>query len=193
MIAGWLIKTGCGYCVFSEVLQAGEVDIDEVANAIRYPLRRVHLSLIAWCGESEDEDELATMERCITALSKSLDAQERPLFIAADRVTGWAWIPVPEDAAPHAVSRLSEFVKARPDAPLIAAGEPLPGVDGFRRSHQQALATRAVILASESHTPAVTVYSDPGLVLAAQFLCRPSADANMGGRCPGPPCLRDGQ
>ena len=152
-----------------EVLQAGEVDIDEVANAIRYPLRRVHLSLIAWCGESEDEDELAPMERCITELSKSVGAQERPLFIAADRVTGWAWIPLPEDAAPHAVSRLSEFVKARPDAPLIAAGEPLPGVDGFRRSHQQALATRAVVLASESHTPAVTVYSDPGLVLAAQF------------------------
>ena len=152
-----------------EVLQAGEVDIDEVANAIRYPLRRVHLSLIAWCGESEDEDELAAMERCITELSKSVGAQERPLFIAADRVTGWAWIPLPEDAAPHAVSRLSEFVKARPDAPLIAAGEPLPGVDGFRRSHQQALATRAVVLASESHTPAVTVYSDPGLVLAAQF------------------------
>src|SRR5271165_241654 len=152
-----------------EVLQAGEVDIDEVANAIRYPLRRVHLSLIAWCGESEDEDELAAMERCITELSKSVGAQERPLFIAADRVTGWAWIPLPEDAAPHAVSRLSEFVKARPDAPLITAGEPLPGVDGFRRSHQQALATRAVVLASESHTPAVTVYSDPGLVLAAQF------------------------
>ncbi len=152
-----------------EVLQAGEVDIDEVANAIRYPLRRVHLSLIAWCGESEDEDELAAMERCITELSKSVGAQERPLFIAADRVTGWAWIPLPEDAAPHAVSRLSEFVKARPDAPLIAAGEPLPGVDGFRRSHQQALATRAVVLASESHMPAVTVYSDPGLVLAAQF------------------------
>lgn len=152
-----------------EVLQAGEVDIDETANAIRYPLRRVHLSLIAWCGESEDADELARMERCITELSKSLGAQERPLFIAADRVTGWAWIPLPTDAVPHAVSGLREFVNARADAPLIAVGDPIPGVEGFRRSHQQALATRAVVIASESSPPRVTVYSDPGLVLAAQF------------------------
>lgn len=152
-----------------EVLQAGEVDIDETANAIRYPLRRVHLSLIAWCGESEDADELARMERCITELSKSLGAQERPLFIAADRVTGWAWIPLPTDAVPHAVSGLREFVNARADAPLIAVGDPIPGVEGFRRSHQQALATRAVVIASESSPPTVTVYSDPGLVLAAQF------------------------
>jgi DNA-binding PucR family transcriptional regulator len=152
-----------------EVLQAREVDIDEVANAIRYPLRRFHLSLIAWCGESEDADDLAGMERCITELSKSLGAQERPLFIAADRVTGWAWIPLPADAVPHVISGLREFVNARADAPLIAAGDPLPGVEGFRRSHQQALATRAVVIASESPPPAVTVYSDPGLVLAAQF------------------------
>ena len=152
-----------------EVLQADEIDIDEVANVIRYPLRRNHLSLIAWCGESEDADELARMERCIVELSKSLGAQERPLFIAADRVTGWAWIPLSVDAAEHAVSGLREFVNARADAPLIAAGDPLPGVDGFRRSHHRALATRAVVIASESAPPAVTVYSDPGLVLAAQF------------------------
>jgi DNA-binding PucR family transcriptional regulator len=152
-----------------EVLQAGDVDIDEVANAIRYPLRRTHLSLIAWCGESEDEDELAGMEHCISELSKSLGAQERPLFIAADRVTGWAWIPLPADAVPHAVTGLRQFVNTRADAPLIAAGNPLPGVDGFRRSHQQALTTRAVVIASKSHPPAATVYSDPGLVVAAQF------------------------
>jgi len=70
---------------------------------------------------------------------------------------------------PHAVSGLREFVNARADAPLIAAGGPLPGVEGFRRSHQQALATRAVVIASESPPPGVTVYSDPGLVLAVQF------------------------
>ena len=54
---------------------------------------------------------------------------------------------------PHAVSGLREFVNARADAPLIAAGGPLP----------------AVVIASESPPPGVTVYSDPGLVLAVQF------------------------
>jgi DNA-binding PucR family transcriptional regulator len=91
------------------------------------------------------------------------------LFVAADRVTGWAWIPLPVDAAPNAVTQIRQFANARADAPWIAAGSPLRGVDGFRRSHQQALATRAVVIASGSHPPAVTAAGDPGLVVAARF------------------------
>jgi DNA-binding PucR family transcriptional regulator len=152
-----------------DVLDGGEIEVDEVANAIRYPLRGMHLSLIVWCGESEQGNELLVMERFITDLAKSLGAQERPLFIGADRVTGWAWIPLPDNAAPNAITRIREVANAQPDTPWIAAGDPLPGVDGFRRSHQQAVATRAVVIASESHPPAVTAASDPGLVVAAHF------------------------
>jgi DNA-binding PucR family transcriptional regulator len=152
-----------------EVLDGGEIDIDEAADTIRYPLRRIHLSLIVWCDESEDGNELVAMERFVAELAKALNAHERPLFIGADRVTGWVWIPVPVDAAAHAATRLREFANARTDAPWIAAGDPLPGVDGFRRSHRQALATRAVVIASESHPAAVTMHGDPGVVVAAQF------------------------
>jgi PucR C-terminal helix-turn-helix domain/GGDEF-like domain len=152
-----------------EVLDGGEIDIDEMTDAIRYPLRRIHLSLIVWRGESEVGNELVVMERFIQHLAKSLDADERPLFVAADRITGWAWVPLPVDAAADAVERLREIAMAWEDAPWIAAGDPLPGVDGFRRSHRQALAARAVVMASGTHPPAVTMYSDPGLMVAAQF------------------------
>jgi DNA-binding PucR family transcriptional regulator len=152
-----------------ELLDGGEIDIDEMAEAIRYPLRRIHLSVIAWCSESDNGGELVAMERYISELGKLLGVQEPPLFVAADRVTGWAWIPLPVDAAPDAVTQIREFANARADAPWIAAGSPLRGVDGFRRSHQQALATRAVVIASGSHPPAVTAAGDPGLVVAAQF------------------------
>jgi DNA-binding PucR family transcriptional regulator len=152
-----------------EVLDGSEVDIDEVTNLIRYPLHRIHVSLILWCSESEDGNELVVMERFVGELAKSLGADVRPLFVAADRVTAWAWIPLLEDAAPAAVKRIREFADARANGPWIAAGDPLPGVDGFRRSHGQALAARAVVMASGSHPPAVTATSDPGLVVAAQF------------------------
>jgi DNA-binding PucR family transcriptional regulator len=152
-----------------ELLDGGEIDIDEAAATIRYPLRRVHLSLVVWCGESEDGNELVAMERFVAEFAKALNAHERPLFIGADRVTGWAWIPVPDDAAPHAITRLREFVNARTGAPWIAAGAPLPGIDGFRRSHEQAQAARAVVMASGSRQPAVTAVSDPGLVVTAHF------------------------
>jgi hypothetical protein len=152
-----------------EVLEGGEIDLDKATNAIRYPLRRTHLSLIAWCDESEQGNELVAMERFVTEFATSLGAHERPLFMAADRVTGWAWIPLPAEAEEHAIERLRAFASTRADAPWIATGDPLPGVDGFRRSHQQALATRAVVTASGSHVPAVTGASDPGLAVAAQF------------------------
>jgi DNA-binding PucR family transcriptional regulator len=152
-----------------EVLDGSEIDIDEVTNVIRYPLHRNHLSLIVWCGESENGNELVVMERFVTELAKSLGADERPLFVAADRVTGWAWVPLTTEAALDAVRRTRDFADAHADAPWIAAGDPLAGVDGFRRSHRQALVARAVVLASGSHPPAVTVASDPGLVVAAQF------------------------
>jgi DNA-binding PucR family transcriptional regulator len=152
-----------------DVLEGSDIDIDEVTNAIRYPLRRTHLSLIVWCGESEPGNELVAMERFVAELATSLGTHERPLFIAADRVTGWAWIPLSVGAAPDVAERIREFANAHADAPWIAAGDPLPGVDGFRRSHRQALDTRAVVIASGSPPPAVTVASDPGLVVAAQF------------------------
>lgn len=152
-----------------EVLDGGEIDIDQVTNAIRYPLHRTHVSLILWCSESENGDELVVMERFVAELAKSLGADVRPLFVAADRVTGWAWVPVPEDAAPNAARRIREFANTRANAPWIAAGDPRPGVDGFRRSHAQALDARAVAMASGSQPPAVTAASDPGLVVAAQF------------------------
>jgi PucR C-terminal helix-turn-helix domain/GGDEF-like domain len=152
-----------------EVLDGSEIDIDATTDAIRYPLRRIHLALIVWCSEREDGNELVVMERFVTELATSLGARERPLFTAADRVTGWAWIPFSVDEAPDAVTRIREFANGRADAPWIAAGDPLPDVDGFRRSHAQALGARAVVIASRSHTPAVTAASDPGLVVAAQF------------------------
>ncbi len=152
-----------------DVLDGSEIDVDEVTNDIRYPLHRTHLSLIVWCGESEKGNELAVMERFVTELAKALGADERPLFVAADRVTGWAWVPLTAEAAAVAAARIREFAHARADAPWIAAGDPLRGVGGFRRSHRQALTARAVVAASGSHPPAVTTASDPGLVVAAQF------------------------
>ncbi|KUH85879.1 PucR family transcriptional regulator [Mycobacterium sp. GA-1999] len=152
-----------------EVLGGAEIDIDELTTSIRYPLHRIHLSVIVWCGESDDGNELVGMERFTAELAKALGSDERPLFVAADRVTGWAWIPLSAGTAEDAARRIREFANARTDAPWMAAGDPAPGIDGFRRSHRQAQTARTVVLASGSRPPAVTMYNDPGLVVAAQF------------------------
>jgi DNA-binding PucR family transcriptional regulator len=48
----------------------------------------------------------------------------------------------------------------------VSFGDPLPGVDGFRRSHRQALDARAVVTAGPA-TASIVAYGDPGLSVAA--------------------------
>ena len=74
------------------------------------------------------------------------------------------------------------FAEARSDAPWIAAGNPLPGVEGFRRSHQQAHDAHAVAIASGSKAFRVTAASDPGLSTAALVGQQPRHGARLGRR-----------
>ena len=150
-----------------ELLDGADLDIDAVTTAIRYPLRRVHLAVVAWRDEDEDGDDLASMERFVQQLAESAGARECSLFTPVDRLTGWAWIAVPADAVPSAVDRVRAFAEARNDAPWIALGNPLSGVEGFRRSHQQAQEAHAVAVASGSNALRVTAASDSGLSTAA--------------------------
>ena len=151
-----------------ELLDEADVDIDSVTTAIRYPLRRIHVSVVAWCDDHDDGDEdLASMERFVQQLAESSGTHESSLFISVDRLTAWAWIPLSADAAPNAVARICAFAEARADAPRIAVGNPLPGVEGFRRSHQQAQDARTVAIASGSNAHRATAFDDPGLSTAA--------------------------
>ena len=151
-----------------ELLGGADLDIDSVTTAIRYPLRRIHVSIVAWCDDHDDGgDDLASMERFVQQVAESAGAQESSLFISVDRLTGWAWFPVRADAAPTAVDRICAFAAARTDAPRIAVGNPLPGVEGFRRSHEQAQDARTVAIASGSDAHRVVAATDPGLSSAA--------------------------
>ncbi|WP_036418651.1 CdaR family transcriptional regulator [Mycobacterium sp. 155] len=148
-----------------DLLASGEdVDVDAAAMAIRYPLRRIHLAAVAWCEESGDGNELASMERFFVRFAESIGAQENPLFISIDRVTAWVWVPVPREVADDVVNRLRAFG----DGPLLAVGNPLPGVDGFRRSHRQAQDARTVAVAAGAASSCrFTAAGDSGVAVAA--------------------------
>jgi PucR C-terminal helix-turn-helix domain/GGDEF-like domain len=150
-----------------ELLDGADLDIDAVTTAIRYPLRRTHLAVVAWRDEDDGGDDLASIERFVSQLADSAGARESSLYISVDRLTGWAWIPLVAEAAPSAVARIRAFAEARAGAPRIASGNPLPGVEGFRRSHQQAQEAYAVAIASGSNAHGFTAASDPGLAAAA--------------------------
>lgn len=150
-----------------EVLGAGEIDVDAMTTALRYPIGQHQLGVVVWCQESYERTEPVLLERFVDKLAEALGAQHSALFITVDRVTGWGWIPLSAGGAAKAVARLRAFVEKTADSPWVAVGNALPGVDGFRRSHQQAQDARTVAIASGVAARRFTAAGDPGLAVAA--------------------------
>lgn len=150
-----------------ELLAGGEVDIDEMTKAIRYPLRRVHMAVIAWWPEPNDCASPASIEQFVNRLTETMEDHERSLFIPVDRLTGWAWIPLTAETASTAPAHIRAIVDSMPDAPHVVAGRPLSGLEGFRRSHQQALDTQAVAHTSGSQTHRLIEADEPGVLLTS--------------------------
>jgi DNA-binding PucR family transcriptional regulator len=149
-----------------EVLDSDEIDVDAMSAQIRYPLSHIHLAVVLWGGGTAD-DSVVLMERFVRRLGESLGASTIPLLIPVDRMTGYAWIPLMAEAAHHAVGKVRSFASAHSDAPRIAVGDPLPHVDGFRRSHRQAQDAHRVAIMLGANAPRVTAAADPGLSMAA--------------------------
>lgn len=147
-----------------EILSGDDLDVDAMTTAIRYPLRRTHVAIVVWYPASGG-DRLSAAEGFTKHLAETLAVHGAPLFIPADNATGWAWIPLPSADAPDVVEQIRAYAQAASDEPWVAIGDPMPGVQGFRRSHQQALAAHGLAVASGSAR--VSAAGDPGLSAAA--------------------------
>jgi DNA-binding PucR family transcriptional regulator len=123
--------------------------------------------LVLWLpGNTGQGDEIVRPERFLRELGESLATQNSPLFVAADKVSGWGWIPLQPGAAATAVAEIRRFVAKHEHAPSVAVGSPLPGVDGFRRTHGRAQRARNVAIAAGQDASRVTAAGDPGLSAA---------------------------
>ena len=151
-----------------EVLAANKaVDADALSTSIRYPLRWHHLAVIMWCpDEGTGSDALASLQRFIRELAQAAGAEANPLFVAADGLCGYGWLPFRAEPS-DAVAAVCAYAQKRGDGPSLAIGTMAPGVEGFRRSHREALGARAVAMASGRHERTVISASDPGLSIAA--------------------------
>ena len=151
-----------------EVLAANKaVDADASSTSIRYPLRWHHLAVIMWCpDEGTEGDALASLQRFVRELAQAAGAEANPLFVAADGLCGYGWLPFRAEPS-DAVAAVCAHAQKRGDGPSLAIGTMAPGVEGFRRSHREALGARAVAMASGRHERMVISASDPGLSIAA--------------------------
>jgi DNA-binding PucR family transcriptional regulator len=145
------------------------VDVDAASTTIRYPLRWHHLAVVAWYPDADsDGNELPRLQRFLRDMGEAAGVAASPLFVAANAVCGWGWLPF-RAAAPEAVDKVREFAATHADSPSVGIGSMAAGIGGFRRSHRRALAARAVGAAREPHKPSVVAADDPGVLVAAML------------------------
>ena len=146
---------------------AGSVDIDAAIAAIRYPLRRTHLAMILWTSADDAPGrELLRLERFVRDLADSMTLRDGALFVAADQVSGWGWLPLGTAATADPVEHIRRFAADSVDPPHLAMGTAQSGLEGFRRSHRQAQKARRVAVAGAQNRR-VTAAGDPGVTAAA--------------------------
>lgn len=149
-----------------ELLEPTPVDVDLMSAEIGYPLRRTHLAVVFSYPDLPRGEELTHIERFARSLGEAVDGVGSPLLIADDRLTGWGWIALSCNDSDLLMTRARAFIASHDSPPLVAFGDPLTGVEGFRRSHRQALGARSVCLAGGSRQQ-VIASSDPGVAVAA--------------------------
>lgn len=151
-------------------LLAGErIDLAAAEKRLSYGLQRTHLAFVVWAPPpGAGADEIGLLERAAAGLAADLGARSRLLVpLGPNLIAGWA--AGREQRAPD--RRLQLDVEVAPQA-RASLGSPGSGVEGFARSHHQAMQARRVAELAERRPGSVVAYDDVALSALA------SADAD---------------
>jgi hypothetical protein len=162
------------------LLAAEPVDAQAMSSRLRYDLERDHLAFVVWHGGPEDpgDEALATLERAALELATAV-ADGTPLVVPRARLVIAAWVGSPTRAAGRDLARLRLDIREFPSV-LAAFGSGGHGVDGFRRSHHEAMHARRIARLTRRRPGFVTRWDDVALAalasvdleLAHQFVAR---------------------
>jgi hypothetical protein len=132
-------------------------DIATASRRLRYELERAHLAFVVW-NDEPDESDLGALELQAAKIAGELGSAS-PLLVPLGGQVVAAWIGSRgELPAPPA---------ALLDGASAAFGRPGSGVDGFCRSHREALSARRVAQLARRRPGTVTAFDDVALTALA--------------------------
>ena len=147
---------------------SGSTDDNQASQAIGYQLDRHHCAAILWMDTPESEhDGLPALEQLAHRMCETLDENPTPLFVAADNLTAWVWIPTGRGAGRLDANSVRQLIDDRSGCAHVALGTTEFGSTGFRTSHLHAQQTRSMALLAAPGDRIVTSYEDPGLAFSA--------------------------
>lgn len=122
--------------VVTLLLDGAPITRQRAESRLGYALERTHTAAVVW---TDDPDaDLGQLDRAVDALAAAAD-DVRPLSVIASAATRWVWVHGRPDPAEvrTALDRLP--------AVRVALGPAAARVDGFRRSHLDALTTQRML------------------------------------------------
>ncbi|WP_343710199.1 helix-turn-helix domain-containing protein, partial [Mycobacterium sp.] len=125
------------------VLDGAPIKPRHAENRLGYRFGQSHTAAVIW-GDASNTD-LSDLDRAAEALTRTADGRQ-PLSLLAGAATRWVWLPGPDGpdlgGVAAAVSRLPGV--------RIAVGPTAEGIEGFRRSHLDAIATQRLVARLEA-------------------------------------------
>jgi len=123
--------------VVNLILEGAPIPGERAGARLGYELARWHTAAVLWSdGGPPDQGQL---EGAADALARAVGAR-RPFTVVASAAALWAWFGTHDAPDPGAVRSVVPPVDVR-----VALGSPAAGMDGFRRSHLDALAPQRLM------------------------------------------------
>ncbi|MER7952104.1 helix-turn-helix domain-containing protein [Streptomyces sp. NPDC096079] len=138
-----------------QLIASGAPMAEDLAEGrLRYRMARWHVGLVLWI---DDPQEAESLDRAISAVRSAGDRSA--LVARASATSRWIWLSGEDVPDLHHV----EKDLATTDEVRAAVGRPGRGLEGFRSSHQDALAAQALVIRLGSDRR-FTAYADVELI-----------------------------
>ncbi|SOJ57520.1 Purine catabolism regulatory protein [Mycobacterium simulans] len=142
--------------IAEQILNGAAIRQESAEATLGYSLDRPHTATILWSDDFEGDH--IYLDRAADAFSQAVGSTRR-LTVAPTAATRWVWVA---DAADLDGDAIEQALNTAPGA-RVAIGPTAHGIEGFRRSHLDALATQRMVTRLQSHQR-VAFFNDIQLV-----------------------------
>lgn len=165
----WATTSGnVASAMLQDLLRGGNTSTHDFEAETGYRFAQHHVGAVLWSRDNEGiTDALVSMERAARAIEAAV-GEGPALFSAIDRTTAWLWIGRGDAGTPidHELAvELEKFPEVG-----AAVGLPAEGIEGFRRTHQQAGDAFELAMAAEDRVGQVISFGDRGIALISMLM-----------------------
>ncbi len=140
------------------ILDGAPISRQRAEVRLGYALNRTHTAAVIW--SDEPDGDLNRLHRVVDAFGRAAGFA-RPLTVIAGAATRWVWVANAANTTLD-VEQVEQAVRDVPGA-RIAIGAAATGIEGFRRSHLEALTTQRMVAGLNSRQR-VALFADIQLI-----------------------------